>query len=297
MRFALKLSRMKKLLPAFALVLILASCKEDTTPAWIEIPSFELVTDDVQQGSNSHGITDAWVYMDGTALGVFEVPCKIPVLAEGEHDFLIYAGIKNNGISATRTKYPFYTRFEITLNLVKGEKLTVNPVIAYKSNLDFELIEDFEDTGIDFGPANISDTPMVFVYKGDHPDIVQYGNYCGGIFLTETDSLFKAVTNSYLNLPKNEDVYLEIDYLNTNSIQMGVIAQNTTDYNEHTPLVQMNPQDESSLVWKKIYINLTEDVSYEIYATSYELYFLSILDDEKTTGAIYLDNIKLIHYQ
>ncbi|MBI3135105.1 MAG: hypothetical protein HYZ14_10575 [Bacteroidetes bacterium] len=288
---------MKKSLLLICTASVLFSCKEDTTPAWLEIPSIELTTDEPVEGSDSHGITDAWVYMDGTALGVFELPAKIPVLAEGEHNFLIYAGIKNNGISATRIKYPFYDRYEVTLNLVKGEKITVNPVVNYKSNLTFELIEDFEDTGIDFSAALISDTPMVFVDKTDYPEIVKYGQRCGGIFLTETDSIFKAATATYLDLPKSEDVFMELDFLNNNSIRMGVIAQNTTDYSEHTPLVQMNPQSESSWVWKKIYIDLKEDVSYEIYATSYELYLLSVLDPENTLGKIYLDNIKVIRYQ
>lgn len=283
------------LLILFATTLL--SCKEDITPAWLEIPTIELATDEATEGVNTHGITDAWVYMDGKALGVFELPAKIPVLAEGEHTFLIYAGIKNNGISATRIKYPFYDRFETTLNLVKGEKITVNPVVNYKTNLTFELMEDFEDTGIDFTPALISDTPMVFIDKVDYPSIVKYGQRCGGIFMTETDSIFKAVTATFLDLPKSEDVFLELDFLNNNSIRMGVIAQNNTDYNEHTPLVQMNPQSESSWVWKKIYIDLKEDISYEIYATSYELYFLSVIDPDNTLGKVYLDNIKVIHYQ
>lgn len=277
--------------------LFLVSCKEDTTPAWLEIPAFTLTTDEATEGSNSQLISDAWVYMDGTALGVFEMPARIPVLAEGEHDFVVYAGVKLNGISNTRAPYPFYTRYEITITLVKGETYTITPSITYKSNLNFELIEDFEDTGIEFSKDLISDTSIQFIDEVDFPEIVKYGQRCGGIFLTESDSLFKGVSSSFLNLPKNEDVFLEVDFLSSNSIVMGVIAQNSIDYNEHTPLTQMNPQDPSSWVWKKIYIPLEEDISYETWATSYELYFLSILDPENTSGSIYLDNIKVICYQ
>src|SRR5689334_1436858 len=139
--------------PAF----LVLSCKEDITPVWLEIPSIELATDDATEGSNSHAISDAWVYMDGTALGVFELPAKIPVLAEGQHEFVIFAGVKNYGMSSQRIKYPFYERYEISLSLVKGETITLNPVVTYKSNLTFEMIEDFEDTGIDFTKELISD--------------------------------------------------------------------------------------------------------------------------------------------
>ena len=46
----------------------------------------------------SVNITDAWVTMDGIALGTFELPSQIPILNEGEHNFRISPGIKENGI-------------------------------------------------------------------------------------------------------------------------------------------------------------------------------------------------------
>ena len=280
------------LLPAF----VLFSCKEDTTPAWLQIDAIDLETDETIQGPPSHGITDAWVYMDNVPLGVFELPCKIPVLDEGEHSFVIYAGIKTNGISATRAMYPFYERFDTTLNLVKGEIINLAPVVAYKTNIVFELKEDFE-IGSSFTPDIVSDTDIVLIDKATHPDIVTYGSYCGGIFLTKTDSLFKAATHTFLDLPKNEYVYMEIDYRNNNSIGMGVIAQNSADFVEHTPLVIMNAQTSGAETWKKIYIDLTEDVSFEVNATSYEVYLISVLDPANTSAAIYIDNIKVIRYQ
>lgn len=286
---------MKYILLALFFTFLLVGCQEDTTPSWLEIPSISLSTDEPLEGANTHNITDAWVYMDGTAVGVFELPARIPILEEGEHEFIIYAGIKNNGISATRIRYPFYERYETTLNLVKGETISISPTFYYKSNTKFELIEDFESPGMAFENAINSLSTIQFVDETQEPEIVTYGFRCGGIYLTETDSLLKSLTTSYLNLPKSEDVFLEIDFWNDNSIRMGIIAQNSTDYNEHTPLVQMNPQENP--VWKKIYIDLKEDVSYEIYATSYELYFLSVLDVGNTTGTIYLDNIKIVCYQ
>jgi hypothetical protein len=281
------------ILPAF----LLFSCHEDTTPAWLQIDAINLTTDVTTQGEASHGIVDAWVYMDSKPLGVFELPCKIPILDEGSHSFVIYAGIKTNGISATRTRYPFYERFDTTLTLVKNETISVNPTVTYKSNASFELKEDFESTGIAFQPDIVSDTPIVFIDKMTYPDIVQWGYRCGGIFLTEADSLFKAATHTYLDLPKGEQVFLEIDYMNSNTIGMGVIAQNSADFVEHTPLVIMNAQSASSMTWKKIYIELTEDVSFETNATSYEIYLLSVLDPENTSAVIYLDNIKIVRYQ
>ena len=58
----------------------------------------------------------------------------------------------------------------------------------------------------------------------------------------------------------------------------------------------MNPQTTGEEVWKKIYIDLSEDVSFEVGASSYEIYFLSYLDPDKTLGTIYIDNIKVVHF-
>lgn len=288
---------MKKHLLGFLVLFLVVSCKEDTTPSWLKIDAINLSTDEVSEGSNSHKIVDAWIYMDGTPIGVFELPCKVPILAEGEHSFLIYAGIQQNGISASRTRYPFYDRYEAVINLTKGEVTTINPTVYYKKNLTFELKEDFEDTGIVFQKSIGSDTSIVFIDKISNPDIVKYGNRCGGIFLTQTDSIFKAQTATFLDLPKNEEVYLEFDYMNNNTMVTSTISQNSLDYVESDPLAGIQAQPFETMVWQKLYVPLMENVSFYSTATSYEIYLLSVLDPGNTQGVIYIDNIKVIRYQ
>lgn len=279
-------------------VFILMSCrKTDTTPSWVIINDFVLTTDEPTEGVNSHDITDAWVYMDNQALGVFELPCKIPVLAEGTHDFIIYPGIKQNGISATRVKYPFYERFDVKLALVKNQEVVVTPTTSYKSDVQLQLLEDFEDLGVDFYKEPISDTDMVVISASSYPDIVKYGSKCGAVYLTQTDTVYKGATNTNMNLPGGgAEVYVEIDYMNTNSMLLSVIAENSGGSNE-APLVQMNPQDAAEMEWKKIYISLKENVSYEIYATSFEISLASVLDEGNSSGVVYLDNIKVLRFQ
>jgi len=288
---------MKKLLLLLPVSILLSTCqKDDLTPSWLIIDDIELQTDEATEGPNSNGITDAWVYMDNEALGVFSLPARIPILAEGQHNFTVYAGVKVNGISATRTRYPFYDRFDQTIVLTKNEETVLNPVVKYKDNVQFQLLEDFEDIGIDFQPDPDSDTNITIITATQYPDIVKYGNSCGMLSLTQIDSIYKGETNTNLLLPRNQDLFVEIDYMNTNTIAMGVIAENSQQTNEHNPLVIMNAQDQNSMVWKKIYIDIQEDVSYEINATSYEIFLLSILDQENDSGVIYLDNIKVIRY-
>lgn len=289
----------KTLLSSVLILAFFVGCsKEDLTPSYIKLNAFELITNEATQGSNSHAITDAWIYMDGVALGVHELPCVIPVLDEGSHDFIIFAGIKNNGISGTRARYPFYKTYEVSANLVKNDTVEFSPVTYYKDNVTFPFLEDFEDAGISLIKGPTSDTNMVFIDKADFPEIVIYGNKCGGLFLTAEDSIYTGSSQSYLDLPKGEQIYLEIDYRNNNSLAMGVIAtfyDGTTD--EHTPLIIMNPQTDGTEEWRKIYIEITEDVGVEINATSFEFYFLGVLDLDNALAKIYIDNIKVVHFQ
>lgn len=274
----------------------LIGCKQDDiTPSWLSIDEFTLTTNVETQGANSHGITDAWIFMDGRSLGVFELPCKIPVLDEGTHNFIIFPGIKNNGISDTRIRYPFYNTFETEGFLTLNDTLHLSPSTTYKATTEFSFNEDFEDPGISFVKGPTSDTDMIFIFD---PEIVEYGEKCGGIFLTNPDSVYAGSTISSMNLPKGEDVFLELDYKNNNYLAMGVIARFPDgSVTEHTPLIVMNPQPNGEEVWKKIYVDLKEDVSFEVGASSYEIYFLSVKDDELDEGQIYLDNIKVVHYQ
>lgn len=288
---------MKNIVAAVTCLILLTTCqKDDLTPSWLIIDEIQLQTDEATQGPNSHGITDAWVYMDNESLGVFSLPARIPILAEGEHDFTIYAGVKVNGISATRTRYPFYERFDSKVILTRNGETNLTPVVTYKSNVQFQLLEDFEDIGIDFEPDPDSDTNITIITATQYPDIVKYGNSCGMIYLSGNDTIYKGETNTNLLLPRNQDLFVEIDYMNTNTIAMGVIAENSQQSNEHNPLVIMNAQNEASMEWKKIYIDIEEDVSYEINATSYEIFLLSIMDAANNTGVIYLDNIKVLRY-
>ena len=288
---------MIKNLLCFAILLsTLIGCKQkDITPSWLKLDSFTLTTNEITQGSNSHGITDAWIYMDGEALGVFELPCKVPVLDEGEHDFIIFPGIKNNGISTTRVRYPFYNSYETTATLTVNDTLELFPSTTYKNSVEFTFIEDFEDAGISLVKGPTSDTDIVFI---EDPEIVKYGEKCGAILLSGSDSLYTGSTLNVMELPKGQNVYMEIDFRNNNTLSMGVIAKFLDgSVNEHTPLIFMNAQEDGQEVWKKIYIDLKEDVSWEISAVSYEIYLLALLEKENDLAKIYIDNIKVLHYQ
>lgn len=267
--------------------------KKQPEVSWLIVEPWELVANpDV--GPNDHGaltqnITEAFVNMDGKLLGSFSLPAKIPIIAEGEHDFILIPGVKNNGISATKKRYPFLQQFSKTFNLVKHDTVHMFPTTMYFKELTFK-IEDFEDATIDFETANESTATIT---KGDDPQYLQWGNSYGEILLDDSNSFLSIVSEFVGSLPKQgAEVYLEFDFLNTNSTLTSVISYGNGTYFDD-PNIQLNPQ--TNPVWKHIYIDLKEIVSTRSSSPFNEVSFIVQLDEAGTNKFVLLDNIKIIH--
>tara|TARA_B100000809_G_C15071740_1_gene506306 strand:+ start:633 stop:1502 length:870 start_codon:yes stop_codon:yes gene_type:complete len=286
----------KYILIFITISLVLSSCKEDITASWLKIDKIDLITNTTTEGINTSGISDAWVYMDSQPLGVFELPCEIPILDEGEHEFVIFAGIKSNGINSTRIRYPFYKPSEFTLSLTKGETVSYTPSVTYKSELEFVAREDFEDTGIILAPRDQYDTSNIqIISKTNYPDIVQYGNNCGKMTMNSIDSIIQVFTDLQTNIPQGQ-VFMELDYMNSNTFAFGLITTTLTTITTESPFIQINGQDADDLKWKKIYLDLTDYLNYLSNPVSFEYYIVGSLDSGNSNAEVYLDNIKIVHY-
>lgn len=277
------------------LLLLSNSCiKNNPDPSWIEVNKWTLLANPDLSGSEgelTHNFSEAWVYIDDQVIGVFEVPFKIPVLKSGNVNIKIYPAVKNNGISATKKIYPFTTVFEINAELIKNQTLSINPTTQYKSLCLF-WIENFENS-----PSfKIQDDPNTKAHlgTGNDPNILEWGNYYGLVNLDAVDSTWIAYTND-MNLPKGQEVYLEIDYHNTNALITGVldISPSGVVNNQN---IQLNPQSSETVKWKKIYIDLKEIVSNSASNAYFKQSFQAVIDNGDSEGQIIIDNIKVIHY-
>jgi hypothetical protein len=292
---------MKSFLPFLILFIVASSCvKNNPDPAWIEVNEWTLENNlDLNglEGELSHNITEAWVYVNDDLMGVFEVPFKIPVLKSGASNIKIYPAIKNNGISATKKIYPFLDEFELNTDLVPNEVLTINPVTRYKDGLQF-FIEDFEDAAIKIENDPNSSTT---IFTGNDPLILQSfnGNFYGRVDLNTTDTTWIAYTNFETigggDIPRGAEAYLEIDFHNTNNLITGLLAISPSSV-QPNPNIQLNAQSESTVKWKKIYIDLRELVGNSSPQAYFEHSFQAELDEGETQGVIIIDNIKLIHF-
>lgn len=286
---------MKYLLICTVLYFLLFSCaKEQPQAAWLKIDQWNLVENpDAQfpQGELSHNITQVFVNMNGKSLGVYELPAKIPIIADGAQEFVLIPGIINNGISKTKKRFPFMEQYKGIITLKKNDTVSFTPTTRYYSSVKF-LIEDFESPSM---KLNVSSESTAKLGRNDDPNILKWGNKYGEILLNDEDSLISFTTNFETVLPKlGAEVYLEFDYMNTNSALTSTISFGNGNYYDD-PYLQINPQKEGKAVWKHAYVDLKENISFRQAAPYNEVKFTMLLDQKGTAKYFYIDNIKLVY--
>ncbi len=273
----------------FAFVLLFLSCnKEEPIPAYIRIDKIDLTTAYVTEGSSSHKILDAWIYIDDQLIGAFEMPCTVPVLLEGTHIIKVLPGIKENGISETRITYPFYDRCEQTVSLIAGEITTVNPTTTYSQAADFFWLEDYE--GASHSICNNAGTSDTVMKKETTPGDVFELTGSGRVLLTTANSYLGVSCNKY-TLLKEFPVFLELNYNCNADFNVGIIGYAGTSLQVQTISITLLPTDG----WNKIYINLSSEVKDAVTSNNFAIFFSMLKDPDLSTSYVYLDNIKLVN--
>lgn len=225
------------------------------------------------------------------------MPAHIPVLAEGENNIQIFAGIKNNGQSNNRIIYPFYTNYETDLTLVPGNTDTLYPEVLYKSKTVFSWLEDFEDRSISLEQSGTFSTIDSLFIIDDPTLVFQYSipgsRYSAGGFMDTGYQHLEFSSTRLFDPPRGEfDVYLEFNFKSDIALTAGfypINAQVVTG----VPVVTFYPTTE----WKKAYVSLARDISVPDYRNSdIRLFFAAIKNNTDTVANVYLDNIKLVHF-
>ncbi|MCC7302913.1 MAG: hypothetical protein IT233_09735 [Bacteroidia bacterium] len=257
--------------------------KDEPVPAYISIPAIQLTTDYPNQGSSSHKIVDAWVYVDNNPVGTFELPAKFPVIAtDGTHKITIYAGIKMNGISTLRIKYPFYDEYTGDHVLTAGQVTTITPTVAYTSSSTFPWREDFESAGHTF-----IDT-FTIARLTQVTDVVFEGNKSGHVHLNTDTFACELRSAPLLTVPAGgRAVFLELNYKCSHSFNVGIVNSNL----EHLISLVVNKSEN----WNKIYINLTGEINYPPATTNPKIYLTMMKPSNISTADFWFDNVKLVY--
>ena len=277
------------------LLLLLAqtSCEkfsgDQTIPAYLKIDSISLSTDYPTQGSASNSIVDAWVYIDGELIGVFQLPAKFPVLKHGTHTLQVLPGVKKDGIATTRINYPFYQIPSKTINLVPDSTLDVGILKAtYSSKTKFVWMEDFDNSAISLDTTSSATMHIHLTTPTGDSTFERY--HSAIIDLDTVGSTFEAASHSTFPIP-NSAVYLEMNFNVNTYLEVGVYVTSYGIINQ-IPIVILNPTNNK---WKKIYVDLTDILNTYSGSTAYRVYFYL----KNSTGDHYrilLDNIKVLSF-
>jgi hypothetical protein len=274
---------------AFAGILALSGCRiidpAEEIPAYIRISDISLtITNSQTQGSGSERITDAWVYVDGQLIGAFELPCTVPVLAEGTHDVLIKAGIRQNGLESTRAIYPFYKGWEDQVTFQRGQIVTVAPEVTYFPAINFLWNCTFDTQG-----TNIDDNTGA-TWPGLLKDTLLGGmeGKCGFVRLNSDTNLFYCQSSNAMVIDNGYELYLELNYKCNQSFVVGI--KNATNQ-ETIPWIQVMPESD----WNKIYIRLNDAITASPNGSAYYVYIAMKKEDDVANPQLYIDNIKLLN--
>jgi len=285
--------------------LLFSSCSKEQfkaeTASYLRITGIDLETDSFE-GSDSQKITDAWVTMDGMFLGAFQIPCTIPILAEGEHEFTISAGIKSNGISATRIRYPFYKTCDLyymdslepisdkKLSLYRDSTISVTAITGYTDKTDFLFIESFEDAGITIEPSSDSDTTLQKTYL----DSLVFEGYGSGLVeLDSVNDFFELMSSEFVSINSiYNQTMLELDYKCDHSFKVG-IAMKSAETGEIVRFEALHV--DSTKVWNKIYVHMTNQVNLGSSVDEFGVFIGMQKGVSSETATFYFDNIKWLH--
>jgi hypothetical protein len=285
---------MKHLSAAFSIRLLaicftcftIAGCRvidpAEEIPSYIHIDAINLTTSYQAEGTASHEISDAWIFVDGELIGGFELPCTVPVLYEGSHRILIRAGIKQNGQGATRAIYPFYKGYETTVELTRAQTTTISPTVTYFPAVQFIWMEDFDQPGQSLVPdltGQIDSAVGADAFEGIRSGYIHLN--------ADTFSFLGRSSVPFTGLTASTENYLEFNYKSNEYFSIGIIGP-SNDFHEWAVA---SPSSD----WNKLYIRLS-DVLAELPANSSVKVYFAMLRTASTVDRpeLYLDNIKLV---
>ena len=279
------------------IILVIVSCEKETSegiPSYIKINNITVIdtTDNYSatDTSRTKNISDVWVSINGVNQGIYELPANFPVLNNGNVEVRIYAGIKDNGISAQRVSYPFYYSHLENTKLTPDSTTIINPIVGIKENIDGQF-DDFDES-FSFNYDSCCFEKIDANINGPYQN---YGSLILKDSIFTTEIKYKDQTQSFDDLPQaGSPTYFELDYRNNTRFLVGAYINYSNGPTIEKSLLWVSPKDN----WNKIYINLTETVAESIAAGAKDFSVFIKMERDFTLekNELIFDNIRIIHY-
>lgn len=244
----------------------LLGCKSSSTdvPAYLDIDSVSVVSHS-GQGNNIHQITAVQIYANAEYLGLFELPCKVPVLKSGAIKIECYPYVKLNGKNNQWAPYRILKTSDTILNFNPQKHSSYNPTFKFRTETYFRLEEDFSDgnsklipipkltlgdtMGVEERPFDLSDrfksaNNKVFVAKFENTDTAKYMDI--------------ATFDSYFGIPVDgRSIQLEYDINCDLPVQLSLV-RTINGVPELLPFLYMNATGKK---WKRFYVDISPEIA------------------------------------
>lgn len=253
-------------------------------PAYVSIPSFSFTTT-TAQGTSMQKISDVWVFLDGQALGAYQIPARFPVVGSGKREFLLFAGIRNNGIRSNPVIYAPAKTFSATLDLKAGDEVTIRPTTTYIDGVKIWLNEDFEGiNSFTVNRDNNASTGFTSISGG-------FEGKSGTITLTKANPIIEKASTVKAQLPDNaQAAIIELHYKTAAPLSVGLIGYSAAVPNgEVIYKIVLSP----NTTWNKTYIDVTAEAK-SLKSKDFQVVFRSLLPDSMSQATISIDNVKLV---
>ena len=245
----------------------------DGVPFYLKVDSVRVM--DTNGQYMAHSIGDIWIEANADNVGAYGLPCSAPVLQQGAVRFALSAGIKESGQSGVRVIYPFLTTDTFTLNARTDTIYTVTPVFKYIEAATFAINESF----------NASND-----FDGDSIIYLDAGNRCASISINSTDSNVIMIDRTARDLPEGQEIWLEFDYKCDVPFFTGFYGYKDGQ-TARVDVLFLN----ANTAWNHGYIKLSNIVG-GVRADTYKIFFEALRPYGTTSGTVYIDNVKLVHF-
>ena len=294
------------IITSMAAVLLFLACNkfegEQTVPAFISIDKIEVANDPSHSISNYSGCFTSNIdavqitvrnSQENHLLGVYSLPCRVPVLRQGQYTISLMPVIKLNGIAATRSSYPFYRNIDLAgQTLAPDSCIDLGSQTTYYDSTGFlfKVWEEYFEPEI----PNLS-LPDTIVHRVSAPDTVRSDRGCGAIYLSSDQSTATFISNEEFTVTDNGALFLELDYWTNVPLSVGLCSRTSLNSKYETYYaISLYPNFDKG--WNKIYIQLGKLWSQYSYYKSFHIAFQAV-NSSGIEGKVYIDNIKLTAYK
>lgn len=253
------------------------------------------VDDKKKFGNETESFTDAWVFQNGSLIGTFELPAHFPILPQDKNEIIIRAGIKKNGIDATRVIYPYLTSYEFPgePNFQPLETDTMYPQVTFFEGPNYIWIENFDDTYITLDTAKGYPIGISRTFDANE---VRDGVSSGKVVVPESKRYFGLSRAAYTIPYTAPTAYFELDYSSTLTLEVGLYVFSSSNGYSEKPVMYINPTtDGNQPNWKHIYIDLTEILASTPDAIENNFYITGVNSESSNPGLIFFDNFRVIY--